>query len=78
MERHADPLDRASDFELETTEAHISEARRAAAPEQDPDNLVTECADCGEAIEPGRLIMFKRLCFSCQIELEKRRKQYGR
>lgn len=78
MEKFSDDLDRASAMEQETTEAFVSEARRAAAPEQDPDNVTTECASCGGEIEPGRVMMLKKYCFTCQTELEKRRKQYAR
>lgn len=77
----ADPLDNAQHTIEQTTENAVAERRRAAAPEQvqNPDGSwpVTECADCGEDIEEGRLALARIRCFKCQSALEIRRKQYA-
>lgn len=82
MDHYADEIDRAAAISEEHNAECVEAARRAAAPEQTrlPDGSweTTECVDCGEDIEPGRLDMGKVRCFSCQSELEHVRKQYAR
>ena len=76
--KHADPLDLASEQELTSTESYIAQARAKNKPEQiqNPDGTwpETECLDCGEEIPQGRLELGKIRCIECQEFLEKRQR----
>ena len=68
--RFTDVLDKAAHLaELFTTQS-VNVARLKAAPEQD--GTQTECAACGEDIEPERVKLLRTLCFICQDTKEKR------
>lgn len=77
----ADEIDRASEREQAHNEAALSDVMWRARPEQaqNPDGTwpQTDCDDCGEGIEPGRLAMGKIRCFGCQTVVEHERKQRG-
>ena len=78
----ADFIDQASEVEAATTAAALAAALLKARPEQiqndDGSWPTLECRDCGGEIEKQRLLMGKVRCISCQTELEKRGKQYGK
>lgn len=83
-ERFADPLDQADQVTQSHMDDAISHAAHLSAPEQMPvlnaDGVlvwpVTECVDCGDEIEEGRLALGKVRCLRCQTRLEKRRAGY--
>lgn len=81
MERSPDLLDRASAVTQRFNDDSVERARRLAQPEQtqNPDGTwpQTECDDCPNDIEEGRLAMGKIRCFGCQTALERRRKLGG-
>jgi RNA polymerase-binding transcription factor DksA len=78
----SDEMDRAAHITDMANEEAVQEQRRKAAPEQvqneDGSWPTTECLDCDESIEQGRLAMGKVRCFACQCSLEQRRKLYAR
>lgn len=89
MERHADPLDAATDNALMENQSHLESARKAAEPEfvvvrgerikqeEQPDGTFphTQCveADCGEDLPRLRMEMGRIRCVDCQTKREKRR-----
>ena len=79
LERAPDVLDRASALTSRLVEAYVEEARHRARPEQkqNPDGSwpQTECEDCANDIEPGRLALGKIRCLGCQEARESRRKR---
>lgn len=77
MDRSADQIDRANDIAQSHNDEAVEAARRAAAPEQNPDDIDPYCCDCGEEIEAARLQMLKKRCFSCQTIFEKRSSLYA-
>ena len=78
LEACADILDQASNVTLASTANQIAHLSHLAAPEQiqneDGTWPVTECVDCGEEIEEGRLELAKIRCKRCQEILEKKRR----
>ena len=80
-ERHIDPLDQASANAEDLIEGLVAERRRAAAPQQVPDEhgkyRFTECVeeDCGVDLPIERLRLGRIRCVDCQERLEKRNKQ---
>lgn len=86
LEACADILDQASNVTLASTANQIAHLSYLAAPEQErvevrhEDGTVslewetTECVDCGEEIEEGRLELAKIRCKRCQEILEKKRR----
>lgn len=72
----SDVLDQAAELTRRLHEAAITSASQCAAPEQRrrPDGSwpQTDCEDCGDAIEAGRLQLGRIRCFSCQEQLERR------
>ena len=79
----ADVVDSANYLAELHNSSSLAPARAKAAPEQVqlPDGTwpVTECIDCGENIEPGRLALCRVRCFFCQTSKEDReRRQHGR
>ena len=78
LEACADILDQASNVTLASTANQIAHLSYLAAPEQvrneDGTWPVTECVDCGEEIEEGRLELAKIRCKRCQEILEKKRR----
>ena len=78
LERAPDVLDRASALTERLNEAYVEEARYRARPEQvrSPDGSwpQTECEDCSNDIEPGRLAMGKIRCLGCQEAREHRQR----
>ena len=78
LEACADILDQASNVTLASTANQIAHLSFLAAPEQiqneDGTWPVTECVDCGEEIEEGRLELAKIRCKRCQEILEKKRR----
>lgn len=78
LEACADILDQASNVTLASTANQIAHLSYLAAPEQERDAegnwQVTECLDCGEEIEEGRLNLGKVRCLRCQETLEKKRR----
>ena len=79
LERAPDVLDRASALTARLNEAYVEEARHRARPEQ-KQNLdgswpQTECEDCANDIEPGRLALGKIRCLGCQEARESRLKR---
>ena len=79
LERAPDVLDRASALTARLNEAYVEEARHRARPEQkqNPDGSwpQTECEDCANDIEPGRLALGKIRCLGCQEARESRLKR---
>lgn len=79
IEQAPDVLDAAADLTARTTDAIIEEARCRARPEQEqlPDGSWphTSCLDCGEDIEPQRLILGRIRCFACQSARESRHRR---
>lgn len=65
-----DPIDQGSYMAEMHNKFSVAAARLKAAPEQD--GTVTECAVCGEDIEPERVVMQRIRCFTCQDAKEKR------
>ena len=78
MDRSSDQIDQANDIAQAHNDEAIDAVRRAAAPEQDPNNLDPECCDCGELIEPARLNLYKKRCLSCQKIKENKDRMYAR
>ena len=78
LEACADILDQASNVTLASTANQIAHLSYLAAPEQernaDGEWETTECVDCGEEIEEGRLELAKIRCKRCQEILEKKRR----
>ena len=78
LEACADILDQASNVTLASTANQIAHLSYLAAPEQiqneDGTWPETECVDCGEEIEVGRLELAKVRCFRCQQSLENKRR----
>ena len=78
LEACADILDQASNVTLASTANQIAHLSYLAAPEQernaDGSWPETECVDCGEEIEVGRLELAKVRCFRCQQSLENKRR----
>ena len=78
LEACADILDQASNVTLASTANQIAHLSYLAAPEQvrneDGTWPVTECVDCGDDIEEGRLELAKIRCKRCQEILEKKRR----
>ena len=78
LEACADILDQASNVTLASTANQIAHLSYLAAPEQvrneDGTWPVTECVDCGDEIEEGRLELAKIRCKRCQEILEKKRR----
>ena len=79
LERAPDVLDRASALTARLNEAYVEEARHRARPDQkqNPDGSwpQTECEDCANDIEPGRLALGKIRCLGCQEARESRLKR---
>lgn len=77
-ERSPDILDEAGRLTQRLNEAAVEDASWKARPEQVklPDGSwpQTECEDCGEDIEEGRLQRGYIRCISCQRVLEHRQK----
>lgn len=79
IERHADPLDSATDIALMENVNRVETARLANKPEQvqnkDGSWPHTECVepDCGDELPPQRLAMGRIRCTPCQTRKEKRR-----
>jgi len=75
-ERLPDVLDQAAELTRRLGDEAIQRARRGASPEQyqGPDGSWprTDCADCGDDIEAGRLQLGRIRCFSCQEQRERR------
>jgi RNA polymerase-binding transcription factor DksA len=71
----ADELDRAAELQQSMNDEAVLKVQRAAAPQQrqNPDGSwpQTECADCGEDIEPARLAHGRVRCYECQSTLER-------
>lgn len=82
MDKFADETDRAAAIAEAANESAVEEARWAARPEQvrNPDGSwpTTECVDCGEEIEEGRLALGYVRCFRCKNLIERRGRQYAR
>ncbi len=80
MSRFSDPLDRASELEQQRADDSIRAAQLRAQPEQTQNADCTwphtECRDCDNPIEPGRLAMGKIRCLICQGQWEKYLKGY--
>lgn len=80
--KHADPLDQASENELASTEMYVAQARERNKPEQvkneDGTWPETECIDCGVEIPKGRLELGKVRCIDCQEIIEKRQRMIGK
>ena len=76
MTQYADEVDRANNIAQAITDEAVELVRRAAAPEQDPNNLDPYCCDCGEEIEEGRLKLLKKRCFGCQTKYERKQQLY--
>lgn len=78
IERYTDPLDEARHMVDVATAANVRYFAAKAKPEQvrNPDGTwpTTECVDCGEDIEDGRLEMGKVRCFRCQTIKERKEK----
>ena len=78
LETCADVLDAAANLTLASTTNQIAHLSYLAAPEQvqnkDGTWPVTECVDCGDEIEVGRLELSKVRCLRCQETLEKKRR----
>ena len=78
LEACADILDQASNVTLASTANQIAHLSYLAAPEQvqneDGSWPVTECVDCSDEIEEGRLELAKIRCKRCQEILEKKRR----
>lgn len=73
----ADVFDDAS--ELEEQERLGAIARLMASVEPTPPTFdKIHCVDCGEAIEPIRLVAGRFRCFDCQTAQEKRAKIFRR
>jgi len=81
-ERYTDPLDAASALTDETNAAHIARVRDAARPEQvrnqDGTWPQTDCEECGEEIERGRLEQGYIRCIACARYAEQQRKLYAK
>ena len=79
-ERYADPLDQAGQVTQSHVDGQTEMASILSAPEQvrGEDGLwpITECVDCDNEIEAGRLELGKVRCLRCQALLEKKRKGY--
>ena len=78
LEACADILDAAANLTLASTATQVAHHSYLAAPEQvqnkDGTWPVTECVDCGDEIEVGRLELSKVRCLRCQEILEKKRR----
>lgn len=78
VEACADVLDTAANLTLASTATQVAHHSYLAAPEQvqneDGTWPVTECVDCGDEIEVGRLELSKVRCLRCQEILEKKRR----
>jgi RNA polymerase-binding transcription factor DksA len=77
-ERFTDQIDHANHLADLATQEAVAKWRKLAAPEQDPDNIDPDCADCGLPIEEGRLALLRCRCISCQSIKEKKDKQHAR
>jgi RNA polymerase-binding transcription factor DksA len=70
----ADEDDRAADFQqFEIDRALHAHATRAADV-----TTCTHCADCGEELNAGRMMLRARRCVDCQGDYEKRARHYAR
>ena len=82
VEACADVLDAAANLTLASTATQVAHYSHLAAPEQvrneDGTWETTECVDCGDEIEEGRLNLGKVRCLRCQALLEKKRSGYVR
>lgn len=80
-ERHTDPLDQASAVTEDLVAGAVEARRRAAAPQQEPNErgeyphpyCVEE--DCGVELPIERLKLGRVRCVDCQTRIEKRQKQ---
>jgi len=83
-EKTADVSDRATQLEMETTDAAIRSARQKAEQAQPPladgTYATTECEECGTDIGEGRLRVaaMNLLCVHCATEKELWAKRFGR
>lgn len=75
MRDYSDNIDQANELAQKLNDAAVAQAIAKSRPEQvqNPDGSwpVTECDDCGIDIEPGRILLGKIRCISCQEALEK-------
>lgn len=78
MREVGDEVDQANELAERETANHLYLARKKARPEQVPRSdgsyLFTDCFDCGDPIEEGRLKLGKVRCFSCQTAVERERR----
>lgn len=84
LDRYTDPVDQASQITDDATNDAVAAIRRAAAPEQVPDEngtyAHTHCIeeDCGEELPIERLRLGKVRCVTCQSLRDKRASVYRR
>ena len=78
-EKLTDPLDRASQLEMETTEGLLREvqarSKRTQEVRSDGSYEIEECVECGEEITRGRLdaAIKNTICIHCATFAERRR-----
>lgn len=76
-ENYPDPIDRASELEMMSTEDAIRQARKGNVQKQLPNDEGEYpdpyCADCGDDINPERLRVAQNnhLCIVCATRVEK-------
>lgn len=79
VENYADPIDRASELEMVSTEDAIRAVQRRNEQKQKPDAngvyAITDCDECGDAIPAERLRIASNnvCCTICAGRMEKRR-----
>ncbi len=80
--KYSDPIDQAAQLSEMYTDIAVNAQRQKCVPQQvqdaDGNWPVTECADCGLDIEPGRIEMGRIRCLACQTTLESKEKQYAK
>jgi RNA polymerase-binding transcription factor DksA len=77
-----DILDQAAELTQTLTDAYVSNAQEAAAPQQvqraDGTWPRTKCVDCDDPIPEPRLALGKVRCVSCQEDKERELRARGR
>ena len=77
MEKHGDPMDRASDIELEERERILEERKRIREEEENADQAKDQhgrviCNECSVILPEGRLkaMPYAVYCVGCQEQYE--------
>lgn len=73
-ERHADPIDAATDLAEEMNSRALANFRKQNVPQTHPDFDGKTCIDCADDIPAVRLEMGRIRCVACQGVLERKQR----